>query len=85
MSKNVNGLADYDAPNNLEPIKIQNLKDFKESIVAYGMHPPYVRQMLNTWATQNRIIPQTLENFPCSWSVCMQMCASSRAPGQRCT
>lgn len=31
-----------------EPIHIKYLKDIKEVIVSYGMHSPYVRQLLNT-------------------------------------
>jgi hypothetical protein len=26
--------------------------------MSYGMHSLYVKQILNLWATQNRIIPQ---------------------------
>ena len=33
-------------------------KAFKEAMISYGMHSPSVRQILNNWATQNRIIPQ---------------------------
>lgn len=38
-------------------IKIWDLVHFKESII-HAMYSPYLRQMLNTWSTQNRIIPQ---------------------------
>ncbi|KAL6042591.1 hypothetical protein STEG23_023914 [Scotinomys teguina] len=29
----------------------------KEAIVTYGIHTTYVKQMLNSWSTSNRIIP----------------------------
>lgn len=35
-----------------------DLKKFKETIVSYGMRSPFVKQMPNSWFTQNRIIPQ---------------------------
>lgn len=35
-----------------------DLKHFKESIVTYGIHSPYVRQMSNTRSTQSWIMPQ---------------------------
>ena len=28
-------------------------------MILYGMHSPYVKQILNNWATQNRIIPKS--------------------------
>ena len=40
------------------PIKMINIRHFKEAIISYEMHSPYVKQILNNWATQNRIIPQ---------------------------
>lgn len=40
------------------PIEMLDLKRFKEAIVSYGMHSPYVKQMLNSWSTYNRIVPQ---------------------------
>ena len=30
---------------------------FKEAIVSYDMHPPFVKQMLNMWSVCNIIIP----------------------------
>lgn len=40
-----------------------DFKRFKEVIVLYGRHPLFVKQMLNTWPTCNRIIPQDCEDF----------------------
>lgn len=34
------------------------LEKFKEAIISYGMHSTFVKQMLNSWATHNRIISQ---------------------------
>jgi hypothetical protein len=30
--------------------------DLRGAIVEYGMHSPYVKQVLNNWATQNHVI-----------------------------
>ena len=35
-----------------------DLRWFKEAMISYRTHSPYVKQILNNWATQNRIIPQ---------------------------
>ena len=32
--------------------------EFKEAIISYGMYLPYVKQILNSWAVQNRVILQ---------------------------
>ncbi|XP_052568117.1 endogenous retrovirus group K member 10 Gag polyprotein-like [Peromyscus californicus insignis] len=40
------------------PIEMLDLRRFKEAIVSYGMHSPYVKQMLNSWSAYNRIVPQ---------------------------
>ena len=32
-------------------------------MTSYGNHLPYVKQILNNWATQNRIIPQDWERL----------------------
>ncbi|KAL6040241.1 hypothetical protein STEG23_020317 [Scotinomys teguina] len=40
------------------PIDMLDLKRFKEAIVNYGIHSPFVKQMLNSWSTCNRIVPQ---------------------------
>lgn len=41
-----------------KPTYITDLRRLKESVVAYGMHSTYVRQVKNNWAIQNRLIPQ---------------------------
>jgi hypothetical protein len=38
-------------------------KAFKEAMISYGMHSPSVRQILNNWATQNRLISQAWKVF----------------------
>lgn len=43
---------------NWNPVQMLDLKRFKEAVVAYAMHSLFVSQMLNSWATPNRIIPQ---------------------------
>ena len=35
-----------------------DLRRFKEAIVSYGMHLPFVKQILNSWSVCNRIIPK---------------------------
>jgi hypothetical protein len=37
---------------------MSNLNHFKEAIVSYGLHSSFVKEMLNNWATQHRVIPQ---------------------------
>jgi len=34
-------------------IEMIGLRHFKEAMISYGMHLPYVKQILNNWATQN--------------------------------
>ncbi|KAL6048139.1 hypothetical protein STEG23_029582 [Scotinomys teguina] len=41
----------------LQPISIRDFKNMKEAIVTYGIHSTYVKQMLNSWSTSNRIFP----------------------------
>ena len=43
---------------NWNPTEILDLKRFKEAVILHAILSPYINQMLNTWATQNRIIPQ---------------------------
>lgn len=38
------------------PTEMTDLKPFKKLLVAYEIHSPCVRQILNNWATENRII-----------------------------
>ncbi|KAL6044148.1 hypothetical protein STEG23_019828 [Scotinomys teguina] len=40
----------------LQPISIRDFKNMKEAIVTYVIHSTYVKQMLNSWSTSNRII-----------------------------
>ena len=35
-----------------------DLKHLKESLVLYSLHSPFVKEMLNTLTTKNRVIPQ---------------------------
>ena len=38
-------------------IEMIDLRYFKEAMISYGMYIPYVKQILNNWTTQNKIIP----------------------------
>ena len=40
------------------PVGMLDMRRFKEAVVPYGVHLPFVRLMLNSWSTSNRIIPQ---------------------------
>ncbi|XP_016827320.1 uncharacterized protein LOC103161659 isoform X1 [Cricetulus griseus] len=40
-----------------QPIQLKDLKHIKESVVSYGLHSPYVKQLLHSWATFNRVTP----------------------------
>lgn len=40
------------------PIELIDTRHFKEAMISYEMHFPYVKQILNNLATQNRINPQ---------------------------
>lgn len=44
-------------------IEMIGLRYFTEAIVSYGIHPPYVKQILSNWATQNRVIPPTCKGL----------------------
>ena len=35
-----------------------DLRRSKEAMLSCGMHSPFVKQMLNSWSTCNRIIPK---------------------------
>ena len=35
-----------------------DFRRFKEAIVSYGMHSPFVKQMFNLWLACNRILPK---------------------------
>ena len=45
---------------NWTPVPMLDLRRFKESIVSYGMHSPFVKQTLNIWSVCNRIILKDL-------------------------
>ena len=55
-----------------EPIRMNDLKEFKQAIVNYGLHSSFVREMLKSWALSNRATPKdwnqltsaVLENGP---------------------
>lgn len=40
------------------PIEMLQLNHFTESIIMYSLYSSFVIEMLNTWANQNRVIPQ---------------------------
>ena len=33
------------------------LKEIKQAILSYGLHIPFVREMVKAWASRNKIIP----------------------------
>lgn len=41
---------------NCIPVPILDLGKFKEMIVSFGMHSPFVKQMLGIWSVCNRVI-----------------------------
>lgn len=47
----------------MNPIDILDLKRFKGAVFSYGSHSPYVHQMLNSWATKDRIILQDCKDL----------------------
>ncbi|MGE9715823.1 hypothetical protein ACQP3F_29955, partial [Escherichia coli] len=38
-----------------EHIQLKILKGIKESVVSYGFHSPYVKELLNSWAIFHRV------------------------------
>ncbi|MGU7584685.1 gag protein [Enterococcus faecalis] len=46
-----------------QPIQPKDLKNIKESVVLYGLHSPYVKQLLHSWATFNRVTPTDWERL----------------------
>ncbi|XP_035296233.1 endogenous retrovirus group K member 113 Gag polyprotein-like [Cricetulus griseus] len=40
-----------------QPTQLKDLRHIKESVVSYGLHSPYVKQLLHSWATFNRVTP----------------------------
>ena len=47
----------------MNPIDILDLKRFKGAVFSYSSHSPYVQQMLNSWAIQDRIILQAWKDL----------------------
>ena len=45
------------------PVKMLDLRRFKEVIVSYGMYSPFAEKMLNLWSTCNRIISQNWKDL----------------------
>lgn len=47
-----------------------DLKHFKEAILLYVLHSPFIKEMLNNWAIQHRAIPQDWKGLVLtrSWS-----------------
>ena len=41
-----------------QPLDVLDLRKFKESVTNFGMHLPFVKQILTSWAIKNRIILQ---------------------------
>lgn len=41
-----------------QPMDVLELRKFKESVTNFGMHSPFVKQILISWAIKNRVIPQ---------------------------
>lgn len=35
-----------------------DLRKFKQAVISYSMYLAFVKQMLNSWTTRKRIIPQ---------------------------
>lgn len=40
-----------------EPIPMKDMKSIKNAIMTFEVHSPYVKQLLSTWATNNKITP----------------------------
>ena len=45
------------------PVQFLDLKRLKEVVISYGMHSPCVKQILNSLATLNRIIPENRKDL----------------------
>ncbi|KAL6089348.1 hypothetical protein STEG23_017836 [Scotinomys teguina] len=56
----------------LQPISIGDFKNMKEAIVTYGIHSTYVKQILNSWSTSNRIIPDDWHQLTSAVLECSQ-------------
>ena len=36
---------------------MKDLKDIEQAVGSYGIHSPFVREMVKTWAVSNKVIP----------------------------
>ena len=41
----------------MEIIDIKDLKEINQAVVSYGMHSPYVRELLKILASRNKVTP----------------------------
>ena len=44
-------------------MNVLDLRKFKETVTNYGMHSPFVKQILTSWTIKKRIIPQDWKNM----------------------
>ena len=44
-------------------VGLLDLRTFKESVINFGMHFPFVKQILTSWTIKNRLIPQDWEDM----------------------
>ena len=42
----------------VQPISMKDFKGIKEAITTHGIHSTFVKQLLNSWSTSNRVIPE---------------------------
>lgn len=42
----------------VQPIPMRDFKEIKEAITTHGIHSTFVKQLLNSWSTSNRVIPE---------------------------
>ena len=59
MKKHPKGVVAYQ----WEQICMKDLKGIKEAVVSYGMHSPYVKQLMESWAMNNRVTPKDWEQL----------------------
>ena len=38
-----------------KPISMNYLKEIKQVVVSYGLHSPFVRERVKTWASSNKV------------------------------
>lgn len=44
-------------------VEMLYLRNFKEAVLLYSLHSPFVKEMLNNWSNQNIVIPQDCKRF----------------------